>query len=77
LAELGYQTKSASNADQAVPGAVYYTEGFELEARDLAVVVGIGQELTFQLDRSAPPVNDLRDADLLVVVTSDSPIVVE
>ncbi len=76
LADQGYQTASPSNADQAVPSAVYYVEGFGPEAQDLATFLEVGPEFVIQLDEVSPPVNDRRDADILVVIAPGGPIAI-
>ena len=57
---------------------VYFTEGFEAEAVDVATVMGVADpgSVVQALDPSAPPIADLQDANIVVQIGNDGVIVV-
>lgn len=68
LEALGYVTATPTNAAERVPASiVYYTAGFEPEARQLAETLGLGEAAVKMLPAVAP-VDDLQLANVLLVI---------
>lgn len=71
LEALGYVTATPTNAAERVPATiVYYTAGFEPEARRLAESLGLAGTAVAKLPAVAP-VDDLQLSNLLVVLGPD------
>lgn len=71
LEALGYVTATPTNAAERVPATiVYYTAGFEPEARQLAGALGLADTAVAKLPAVAP-VDDLQLSNLLVVLGPD------
>lgn len=72
LDEAGYDVLAPRNADFLGPSLVLYAEGFEEEAAAVAEAFGADVAAVVQaLDPSDPPINDTRDANIVVVVGED------
>lgn len=75
LTEAGYLTLTPGNANAPAASAIFYTEGFELEAQAIAAVFGIPIETTvFPLDPANSPIDDILGANILVRVGNDGVI---
>ena len=71
LEAQGYVTATPTNAAERVPASiVYYTAGFEPEARQLAQTLGLADTAVAMLPAVAP-VDDLQLANLLLVIGPD------
>lgn len=71
LEALGYVTATPTNAAERVPATtIYYTAGFEPEARELATSLGLADTAVAMLPAVAP-VDDLQLSNLLVVLGPD------
>lgn len=71
LEALGYVTATPTNAAERVPATIiYYTAGFEPEARQLAESLGLAGTAVAKLPAVAP-VDDLQLSNLLVVLGPD------
>jgi hypothetical protein len=76
LESAGYELLAPKNADTFGPSQVLFTDGNEAEAEAVAVVFGVdSQEVVAALDPSAPPMDELDDADVIVVIGEDGLIV--
>lgn len=72
-----YITRDAKNASTPSPSAVYYTAGFEAEARVVAEVLGASPDAVVSaLDPATVPIDDTQSANIVVVVGNDGVIVV-
>ena len=71
LERAGYQVIPASNAtDRATSSFVYFTPGFELEARQLAIGLGLAADAAVALP-TPPPAPDLQGAEVVVLIGPD------
>lgn len=70
LEALGYVTATPTNADRVPATIVYYTVGFEAEARELAAAIGAAPTAVAQMPAVAP-VDDLQLSNILVVIGPD------
>lgn len=71
LEALGYVTATPTNASERVPASiVYYTAGFEAEARQLAETLGLA-DTAVQMLPAVAPVDDLQLANVLLVIGPD------
>ncbi|MGB5756232.1 MAG: LytR C-terminal domain-containing protein [Acidimicrobiales bacterium] len=77
LAE-GYQTAAPKNATTQRPSAVLFIEGYQAEATEVASVYGPGLETLVQpLDPADPPIDDMQDAAVIVVIGPDGLIPIQ
>ena len=77
LAE-GYQTAAPKNATTQRPSAVLFIEGYQAEATEVAAVYGPGLETLVQpLDPADPPIDDMQDAAVIVVIGPDGLIPIQ
>ena len=77
LEAAAYPTAAPKNADQLGPSVIYYTEGFELEARAVASVFGPGLDgIVTALTADNQPIDDLQGAAVVVVLGNDGLIAV-
>lgn len=68
LGGLGYNVLAATNTtESAAAAAVLYAPGFELEAAAVAAQLGLGEGAAQPMP-APPPVDDLRTADVLIVL---------
>lgn len=72
LADAGYDVLAPKNADFLGPSLVLYTEGLEEEATAVAEVFGADPAAVVgPLDPADKPIQDTRNADIVVVVGQD------
>lgn len=76
LQASGYQTAAPKNATNQRPDSIiFYTEGYQNEATAVAQLFGPGLEaLVTPLDPAVPPIDDLQDANVVVVIGGDNAI---
>lgn len=76
LQDAGFSVLAPKNADFLGPSLVLYTEGFELEAADVAAAYDVGDPVAVvqPYDPTASPIADIQDADIVVVVGQDGVI---
>lgn len=75
LIAAGYATATPDNANADGPSAIFYSEGFRLEAEAIAAVFGIPVETTvIALTSENLPVNDTQGAKIVVRVGNDNVI---
>ncbi len=70
LEALGYVTATPGNAERVPATVIYYTAGFEPEARALATQLGLAETAVAMLPAVAP-VDDLQLSNLLLVLGPD------
>lgn len=71
IAEKGYATGNATNATRRVEDPViYFADGYQREAAQLAVELGLDVSIV-QAMPATPPVPDLQQAHVLVLVDED------
>jgi len=70
LEALGYVTATPTNAERVPSTIVYFTEGYEAEARSLAEAIGAPDAGVTPMPAVAP-VDDLQLANVLVVIGPD------
>lgn len=72
LQEAGYDVLAPRNANFLGPSKIFYTEGFEDEAIAVAGVYSVDPAaVVAPLDPANPPINDTRQANIVVVVGED------
>lgn len=71
LQGAGYGVLAPKNATKLGPTAVLYTENFDAEARAVAEVFGVDPVVVAAYDPASPPINDIRDAIVIVVIGQD------
>jgi hypothetical protein len=72
LQEAGYDVLAPRNANFLGPSKIFYTEGFEDEAAAVAGVYSVDPAaVVAPLDPANPPINDTRQANIVVVVGED------
>lgn len=71
-----YITKDPKNSPAPGPSAVYFAEGFEAEALAVAEVMGVADAATvvMPIDPTAPPIEDLQGANIVVQIGNDGVI---
>lgn len=74
LAAAGYSLSTAVDASASVPNSiVYYVAGADADARAVAQAIGLSPDLVALMPTSPPIKQQLGDAKILVVLSSDSP----
>ena len=72
LQAASYLTAAPKNATTQRPSAIYYADGYQLEAAEVATVFGSDLGTLVQaLDPADPPIDDLQDANVIVVIGTD------
>lgn len=72
LQGAGYEVLAPKNATKLGPTAVLYTENFDAEAQAVAEVFGLDPvSVVAAYDPASPPINDIRDAIVIVVIGQD------
>ncbi len=72
LQDAGYDVLAPKNADFLGPSKVLYSEGFEEEAAEVAAAFGVDPvAVVDMLDLNDAPINDTRNANIVVVVGED------
>lgn len=76
LKAQSYTTAAPKNTDAgAQASAIYYEPGFVGEAGALANVLGAGlEDLVAPLDATSPPIEDMQEANVIVVIGDDGRI---
>lgn len=75
LQAASYLTAAPKNADALGASTILYIDGYAAEAQAVAAVFGPGLDAIVQpLDPAAPPVADLQDAAVVVVLGNDDVI---
>ena len=74
LAAAGFSLSTAVDASASVPNSiVYYVAGADADARAVAQAIGLSPDLVALMPTSPPIKQQLGDAKILVVLSSDSP----
>ena len=74
LAAAGYSLTTAVDASASVPNSiVYFVAGADADARAVAEKIGLAPDLVALMPTSPPIKQQLGDAKILVVLSSDSP----
>lgn len=74
LAAAGYSLTTAVDASASVPNSiVYYVAGADADARAVAGQLGLSPDLVALMPTSPPIKQQLGDAKILVVLSTDSP----
>lgn len=72
LQTAGYDVLAPKNATVFGPTQVLYTEGFEAEAQAVAEAFGVDPvAVVSAYDPASPPINDIREAIVIVVIGQD------
>ena len=75
LQAVSYVTAAPQNASANGPSVIQYAEGYEAEALAVAAVFGPGLDgLVQPLDPANPPIGDIQEASVIVVIGNDDVI---